>query len=273
MNLDLNQMQQRNLQFLIEDKGFQFSETFFPYTSGQIGPYQVNSEVVMKHQHHDHAACNDLADLVQQYGGEIDIIAGGESRDWIFSNPVAIEMSKARVMIYKDGKCIGADMRGKHVALVSDLNNEGSSPRDKWVPVIKSAGGIISQIFFYVDRLEDGVRVMEELGLESHAVVPLNERAWDYLQRQRVLSSQVYTTLRERMEDKDAWARRMLRSEAGKRRLAELYDENQKEKEKVFTVIARGYPDLREELFEALGNFSQTIQNTDYELFDKLKVA
>ena len=68
--------------------------------------------------------CEDLTYSLVDSKTQIDIIAGGESRDWIFSNPVAIEMNRAAVMIYKDGKHIGADMNGKNVVLVSDLNNE-----------------------------------------------------------------------------------------------------------------------------------------------------
>src|SRR3989344_3362269 len=158
--------QERNLDFLVANNGFQFSNTFFPYTSGQIGPYYVNSESVMKNAGHYKQACDDLSFLVsivtKNYSRDIDIIAGGEKRDWVFSNVVAEKVVKAPVMIYKDGSYIGADMNGNHVALVCDLNNEGSSPRDSWIPTIKKAGGSISHIFFYVDRLEDGTNVMKQ---------------------------------------------------------------------------------------------------------------
>src|SRR3989344_1798195 len=91
-----------------------------------------------------------------------NIISGGESRDWIFSNPAAYELGKPHLTIYKDKKMIGADVKGKRVIHVADLNNEGSSPRDIWVPAIRDADGKIEDIFFFVDRMEDGVGVMKE---------------------------------------------------------------------------------------------------------------
>ena len=256
-------MQERNLQFLIEDNGFQFSDTFFPYTSGQIGPYYVSSESVMSNGWHYKIACEDLSDLIEmEYPRKlVDVIAGGEKRDWIFSGPVAMCLEKAHVMICKDGTYIPAhaNIKDKNVVLVCDLNNEGSSPRDKWVPVIRKAGGIIERIFLYVDRLEDGVGVMKELGLKSEAVVPLNEHAWDYLQKNGVIHETIYKNLRERMEDKDAWARRMLQSEAGAKRLAELYDDTKK-REKVATIVYKGYPDMEEKLIEGLTHYSSSFK-------------
>ena len=46
--------------------------------------------------------------------------------------------------------------------------------------------------------------------------------AWNYLKQQDVLNEQIYKNLRERMEDKDAWAIAMLRSEKGFARFREL---------------------------------------------------
>ena len=40
-----------------------------------------------------------------------------------------------------------------------------------------------NDIFFYVDRMEGGVEEVRKFGLESHALVPLNKHAWDYLQQ------------------------------------------------------------------------------------------
>jgi hypothetical protein len=154
------------------------------------------------------------------------------------------------VMLYKDGKSVGTDIKGRQVVHVADLNNEGSSPRDLWVPAIKKAGGTINDIFFYVDRMEEGVNVMKELGLNSYAVVPLDEHAWDYLQKTRVVSPEIYKNLMARgktREERDAWARNMLKSDAGLARLVQLFD-NEQSRAKVMKILDKGYPGLKREL-------------------------
>jgi orotate phosphoribosyltransferase len=250
-----HQLPERNLDILVRNGGFRFTDTFFPFTSGQIGPYFVQSGVVQNKGEDFVKAVSDMWLMVKSVEDigrrRFDVISGGESRDWIFSMPVAVLMQKPHDMIYKDGKVVGADMAGKNVAHISDLNNEGSSPRDLWVPAIVNARGRISDIFFYVDRMEDGTRVMKELGLESHAVVPLDEHAWDYLVGHEVISSAVYRSLRARMEDKGAWARAMLKSDAGFQTFAKLYGDSgtRAKAEKIMTI---GYPDMERELRERL---------------------
>ncbi|MBD3355109.1 hypothetical protein GF361_03940 [Candidatus Woesearchaeota archaeon] len=249
-------MQEVNLDALVRNNGFQFTETFFPYTSGQIGPYYIQSVVVEKNGEDYVQAIQDMAVMIRKTlgikEGEPDyIISGGESRDWDFSNPVAYDLGLPHAKIYKNGKLLGVDMKKKHVIHVADLNNEGSSPRDKWVPAINQAGGEIKHIFFYVDRMEDGVEVMKELGLESHSVVPLDEHAWQYLQDKDVISKEVYNSLNKRMEDKQTWAEDMLRSKAGFETLANLYGD-EKTIAKAQKILNVGYLDLKEELAQRL---------------------
>ena len=255
------EMQKRNLSALVRNNGFKFSPTFFPYTSGEIGPYYVNSECVMKRPEDYILATGSLADLVadtmKDHLGYM--IAGGETRDWIFSNPVAIALRKPSLMIYKDGKIVPVDteVKDRRFALVVDLNNEGSSPRDFWVPALRKREGVIEHVFPYVDRLEGGVEVMKELGLYSNAVVPLDENAWDYLQREQVVTQEIHRNLRDRgktKEERDAWAVKMLRSSQGLTTLANLLTDP-KTKSKGEKILTTGYPQLYQELAEQLRQF------------------
>ena len=249
------EMQERNLKALVENEGFQFTDTFFPYTFGQIGPYYVESTVVEKSGINYREACSDVANLVKRQQSlmdeSFDVISGGESRDWDFSNVVAYILGLPHAKIYKNGKILGADMEGKRVAHVSDLNNEGSSPRDFWVPAIRGAGGRVEDIFFYVDRLEDGVQVLEDLGLRSSSVVPLDEHAWNYLLSQDVIPPRVYESLKVRMKDRDAWAGKMLRSDAGFETFSKLHS-NENTRAAAEKIMEVGYPDMNEELIDRL---------------------
>ena len=216
-------MQERGLKALHDNGGFKFTDRFFTYTSGEIGPYYVQSGVVMRNGDDYATACEDLGNLISPdmggFNAKYDQVAGGESRDWIFSQIMAYEFGKPHVMLYKNGKMVGADdMEGKRIALVCDLNNEGSSPRDKWVPAINGAGGSVSDIFFYVDRMESGVQVMKDLGLNSQAVVPLDDHAWEYLQGISAVQPEEYEQLVARgtsKADRDKWAVSMLQTQPG----------------------------------------------------------
>jgi len=261
-------MQKRNLAALAKSPdGFKFSSTFFPYTSGEIGPYYVQSAGMLADGQAYHQACEDMATLVRRVteltdredmvikaiGSESEniVISGGESRDWIFSFPVAQMLGLSHFMIYKDGKTLGASVKDKRVIHIADLNNEGSSPRDLWMPAIKKAGGNPTDIIFYVDRMEDGIKVMQELKLRSHSVIPLDEQAWSYLQEAKVITPEIYQALCQRMEDKDTWARKMLMSDAGLETLAALLASG-KSREKGQKILTVGYPDMKEETVKRL---------------------
>lgn len=245
---------------LVRNDGFQFTDTFFPYASGEIGPYYVEPTVVENSGRDYRKACQSMARLIKNHASVPwdFVISGGESRDWDFSNPVAAMLGRPHFKIYKDGRTKGArDIAGKTVMHIADLNNQGSSPRDMWVPAIQKAGGIIEDIFFYVDKMEDGVQVMKDLGLRSHAVVPLDEHAWDILQKYEVIIPKVYNSLRARMEDKDTWARAMLRSDAGFENLKLLFmnpKTNYKARKILGTgdPLGTGYPNLLNEFLERL---------------------
>jgi len=251
-NID-GELQKKHLEILVRNDGFQFTETFFPYTSGKIGPYYTQSIVVEKNGLDYKNACDDISNLIRQNTAinDIDIISGGESRDWDFSNVAAYILEKSHAKIYKIGEVLGADMKGKNIVHVADLNNEGSSPRKLWIPIIKKAGGKIKDIFFYVDRMEEGVQVMKDLGLRSHSLVQLDEYAWNYLRSKGEITKEIYNSLRKRMENKEEWAKKMLRSDKGIDSLFELID-NPKTNEKGMKIINKGYPDMKEELLSRL---------------------
>lgn len=258
-------IQERNLLRLIKNGAFKFTDTFFPYTSGEIGPYYVSSEVVQADGHDYWGAIGDMEDLILDIipKQEIDIISGGESRDWVFSFPIAADFAKPHFMIYKDGSVKGGtNVRDANVVHVADLSNEGSSPKNVWVPTIRKNGGTINDIFFYVDRMEEGVKVMERLGLRSHAVVPLDQNAWDYLSNEGVINAGIYKNLRERgtsKEERDAWALRMLKSDEGMKTLKELAETNPEKVRKILNHPA--YAEIKDiiRIKESWGEFFDSL--------------
>lgn len=203
------QLQRENLVNLLRSGAFQFIDEktpWFPYTSGEIGPYYVQSIAVEKDGAAYVKAVDSLVNLIKTGFPDCDLISGGETRDWDFSNPVAYALGKPHLKLYKNGKMLGADPAGKRVLHVADLNNEGSSVRDYWLPAVRKSGGDFAGVVFFVDRLEDGARVMDSLGLQHDSVVPLNEQAWAIVRDSGYISEAVYGELVKRIADKRAWA-------------------------------------------------------------------
>jgi orotate phosphoribosyltransferase len=254
----IKELQKDNLHRLVTNKAFQFTNTFFPYTSGEIGPYYIQSASILKNGRDYMGACKDMEKIINMTieDHEFDIISGGETRDWMFSFPLANTLQKSHAMLYKNGKILGANMKDKKVIHIADLNNEGSSPRDYWIPMIKQAGGEIKDIFFYVDRMEDGVNEIEKLGLDSHSLVPLDKTAWQILLDKDVITPEIYNNLNQRMENKEEWAINMLRSDKGLYDLASLLKDDKTYNKGI--KIVRKYPEIKQELRE---RFSKTSMN------------
>lgn len=237
-------LQETNLLALLQNKAFEFADNnhpWFPYTSGQIGPYYIQSIAVERDGAAYAAAIQAVTEIIQSEFQNIDVISGGETRDWDFSNPAAVALQLPHIKIYKNGKTLGADIRGKRCLHVADLNNEGSSIRDYWKPILEKNGGILTGVIFYVDRMEDGADVMRELGLNTQAVVPLDETAWSIARSKGYVSDALYDSLVARLQDRHAWAKQALENNPAL--FQELYrkDATRAKAEK----IMRTYPELQ----------------------------
>jgi orotate phosphoribosyltransferase len=252
-------LQRANLAILARNGGFEFTKTFVTYTSDEIGNYYVHSENALCNGADYRTAVDSLVSITRNNVVEPDGVTCGESRDWCFGPSVAYALRLPCTMIYKNGKTIAAKMKGKRLVHVADLNNEGSSPKKLWVPSIRGAGGTVEDIVFYVDRLEDGVKAMQDLGLRSHSVVPLDEEAWKYLATlpESGVTPEILDQLSARTRiGKDLWAFQMLMSEPGRQRWLELFRDD-KTQMKAIRVA-----DLYEEKFPQGGLKGQLMKLT-----------
>ena len=206
---DKGTLQETNLRNLIKTGAFCFIDQatpWFPYTSGQVGPYYVQSISVEKDGGKYAHAVKSLIALINAKVDSFDVISGGETRDWDFSNPVAVLMKKPHAKMYKDGRLIGAAVKGKKVLHVADLNNEGSSVRDYWKPILEKNGGSLIGVVSFVDRLEDGYLLFKKMALPCLSVVPLDKTAWDIILKEGYISKGVHRQLVARMQDRRKWA-------------------------------------------------------------------
>ncbi len=250
MNLNTSiSMQETNLRNLLNTGAFRFVDArtpWFPYTSGQVGPYYVQSITVEKDGLAYVTAIQSLVSLIKTEFGAFDAISGGETRDWDFSNPVAIALQKPHLKMYKDGKTLGVDIAGRTFLHVVDLNNEGSSVRDYWKPIIERGGGKLAGVVAFVDRMEDGFMVLNNLCIRLACVVPLDARAWAIARETGYVSSDLYAELVARHDNRDQWAERTLISHPDYFR---RFHRNPKTRAKADRIIAT-YPRIRAELEE-----------------------
>lgn len=228
--MSISQRERKHIEILFRNRGFTFADEkriFLPYTSGMIGSYYVNSESVMRNGKDYHRVVENLADMVditlRKNSKDSDfVISGGERRDWIFSYPVAAMLSQPHLTICKNTQTFGADVRGRKVIHVADLNNEGSSLRDLWIPTIKKLGGKIDEVFFYVDRSEKGVKIVRQLGLKSRSIITLDVERWRYMLEQGMIIHEQYESVMEYRANPIEWGKKVLKSERGIETLAKL---------------------------------------------------
>ncbi len=256
MDYDLTECQIKNIDAICRNGGLEFPELFAVYTSGTIGPYFIQSIVIEQNGQDYKYAIDSIKQLIKDnIDYKFNIIAGGETRDWDFSNPVAYTLGKAHAKLYKNGKILGADMNNEIIVHVADLNNQGSSPRDSWVPMIENAGGYINDIFFFIDRMEEGVHILKDMGLKSHSVVQLDSPTWDYLLGTEQITSNTYDSLMERRKNKTKWAEDMLLSTEGLQKMNELLNsQDEAVRTKAIKILNNGYPRIKNEIIIGIDN-------------------
>lgn len=135
-------------------------------------------------------------------------ISGGQTRDWIFSGPVAYELGIPHVSLFKQkpGQTVGEDrveilwpegqievvpyhedeLYGFHAVHVADLLTKGSSvwslaPDSQtrryhgWIPQLNERGADVKDLVVVVDRLQGGSERLLEHGINTCSFVCIDE--------------------------------------------------------------------------------------------------
>ncbi len=253
----MDELTRDNLTILNTSGGLKWDEPFFAYTSGSIGPNYVSSESVTRDSNSYYLAIRSMQKVVERWSvgkdEKIEYITGGQSRDWLFSEPLARKLGGVtHVRLFKNGDVEkNIDMEGKTVIHVADLNNEGHSIRNLWIPLITQANGNLGAVFFYVDRMEEGNKALNRDKITHDSVVKLDSEVWDYMLREGVVDEDSYRNIMARREDPNGWAERMLKSDKGLEHLITLL-KNPHLMSRAWKVVNEGYPSMTPELTERL---------------------
>jgi orotate phosphoribosyltransferase len=202
---------QKLTQWLFETGAIRVSQKDRPfwYTSGTIGPYFINTHFLYGSEDLASKFLKDLEDHLQDPFGitkfileksyenyqnnriyrevmnmiistiskevgldKIDIVTGGERRDWFFSVLVAYLLKKPHGTLFKNQdaylfeeseivkKCHKDSFKGKGIIHIADLITEASSYSRMWMPAIESFGGTLKNTLAVVDRMQGGGEVL-----------------------------------------------------------------------------------------------------------------
>ena len=128
----------------------------------------------------------------RKYGGTQMAISGGQRRDWIFSGPVAQQLDKPHVSLYKEGQfeVVYPDGRVDHpenlgqfyAVHIVDLLTEGSSANSSqngqstgWIPMLRNNGAGVRDLIAVVDRLQGGQENLFKVGVDLTRNVIIDE--------------------------------------------------------------------------------------------------
>ena len=238
----------QNLFNLVDQGQPQLLESWYPYTSGEIGPYFIQSVAIANNGKALRHLLDSWETLIRSKNIEFDAISAGETRDWAFHSALADRLEKPYVMLYKNGKFIN-DISRRTFLHVADLNRSGSSFKEYWKPLIESQGGKLPYATFAVDRCEDGKKNLEELGIESFSVINFNDDAWNALHDRGDITQQKRDDLLLYAKNRETWANTVILPEIP--RLIELHKDI-KSRDKVNKILNEGYPHLKNELVELM---------------------
>jgi orotate phosphoribosyltransferase len=147
-------------------------------------------------------------------------ISGGQTRDWVFSGPVAMMLEYDLITLFKDGKTElvtrdgglieEPDLSDYHVVHIADLMTTGSSAYDPrkdpptgWIPMLRNRGATITDMFNVVTRQEGGEEALALADVIPHYLVAIDQ---DFIRDHSKFSERGLAY----KEDPDAWCRNYL---------------------------------------------------------------
>jgi len=221
----------------------------FWYTSGRIGPYYINTHFLYGSEGDALSLLSEIDRLVAdkgtvslkiaalteaQYqkdetyrfvidemvkkvqeataGHQVDLISGGERRDWFFSFMVAKLLKKPHLTLFKDNSAVLFDkgrtrvlfsIKDKVVLHVADLITSASSYQRAWLPVVEGLGAHMEYSLAVVDRLQGGGELLRRRGVLSLSMVAIDEALMRDAGDAALISAAQYEQLSLYMKDPD----------------------------------------------------------------------
>ena len=262
------------LKEIIETKALQFAVADQPfwYTAGNFGPYYINTQylygsaaeaevllreietelewmpsfyyrllVAVQEQIKKNEIYKKVIDLsVEKLKSsfdlsQVDLISGGERRDYFFSIAIANVLGKPHLSIRKDkSTCLHAyerssgwggtlmqengyfciaqpDLGSKRILHISDIIAKGASWVQIWLPAVENLGGKIKFGFAVMERSQGGLQILAELGIEAVALEEANSSLFKAAHEENALSDYQFELATNYLQNPDFFERDFLR--------------------------------------------------------------
>ncbi len=203
-----------------------------------------------------HYIIDTLKEYIENHidSNAIDYISGGERRDWYFSNLIAYFLHKPHITIYKDLSTVVSQpdfsentavttIGDKKVLHIADLLNQSASFTRAWIPAIKNLGATIVWSVFMVDRLNGGTKVLNDLGVEVHALLKIDDALFVKALELGIINQEQLHMLREYTKDPDGSMKAFLMAHPDFIQKA-LQSDNTRTLKRVHTLIDQNLYDL-----------------------------
>lgn len=179
----------------------------FLYTSGEVGPFYINTHYLygnkkmaedlllyidkfkntpefeetltkklMKQYNENeiyHSVIDQLVILAKEKVefNKVDMISGGERRDWIFSIPVANLLELPHVFLYKNHHISNHLLDNKNLLHICDLINSASSYIRDWKPIINHNNGYMDNTLTVVNRNQGGKKILNDVDIKLYSLI------------------------------------------------------------------------------------------------------
>jgi orotate phosphoribosyltransferase len=184
-------------------------ESPFRLASGDFAPLYINCRRLISFPQTRDLLIGFLHFLCHERSIECDCVAGGETAGIPFGAWLAERLDKPFVYVRKKPKSYGEGQRLEgvpqgQVLLVEDLLTDGGS-KISFIEGIRESGCTVSDCLVLVDREQNGVEKLQQVGVLVHSLVGLST-CLEVGESMALLSGDSLAGVRSYLADPAAWA-------------------------------------------------------------------
>ena len=184
-------------------------ENPFRLASGDVAPLYINCRRLISFPQTRDLLIGFLHFLYHERNLQCDCVAGGETAGIPFGAWLAERLDKPFVYVRKKPKSYGEGRRLEgvpegQVLLVEDLLTDGGS-KIGFIEGIREAGCRVSDCLVLVDREQNGVAKLQQMGVQVHPLVGLST-CLEVGESMALLSDESLAEVRRYVADPAAWA-------------------------------------------------------------------
>ncbi|GBC75496.1 Orotate phosphoribosyltransferase [archaeon HR06] len=146
----------------------------FTLSSGRLSSYYIDLRMVPSFPSAFRSLINIYTNLIKEWIGSFDLLAGIPTTGLIFTSAVAFKIKKPLVYVRKEKKEYGREKRvegffkpGDDILILDDLITSGSSIIST-AKVLREEGARVNKALVLIDRLEGGKERLKEEGIKLY---------------------------------------------------------------------------------------------------------